>query len=510
MQKKNRLLYLLALLKFILPFLLQNGIYEPHRDEFLYLAEGSHMDWGYMEVPPLLSVFSWVTHLLGDGMFWIKFWPSLFGAFTYILAGKIILSLGGKSFALLLAAIAFIFGYMRTHFLFQGNFLEIFFYTLISYGLIRYIQTDKNKWLYVCSLGAGLGMLSKYSIGFFIVSVLIGLALTKQRKIFLNKHIYYAGLLTAVIFLPNLIWQASHHFPVAHHMKELQEKQLQYVNPWNFLLDQLLMFLSCFYIWLSGLLFVGATKRGRDYLFFCWTYIFLIILLLAFRGKSYYPQAIYATLFAFGSYRLEALTVGRFKKVRYVFIIISLGIGLFTTPISLPIFSPQKLADYYKKMNLGKSGVLKWEDQKNHLLPMDFADMLGWKEMTQKTAIAYQHLDSIEKRHCILFCDNYGEAGAVNYYGKNYKLPEALSDDASFLYWIPDSLQIDNMILVTDDKEEMQHSFIRNFTSAVVADSITYPYAREKGSLIIVFKGANQVFNQLFRNKLEKDRAALR
>ena len=89
MQKKNRLLYLLALLKFILPFLLQNGIYEPHRDEFLYLAEGSHMDWGYMEVPPLLSVFSWITHLFGDGMFWIKFWPSYLELSPIFLPGKL-------------------------------------------------------------------------------------------------------------------------------------------------------------------------------------------------------------------------------------------------------------------------------------------------------------------------------------------------------------------------------------------------------------------------------------
>src|SRR5580693_1935419 len=102
MKQTTRLIYVHALVKLIVPFFLQSAVYEPHRDEFLYLSESHHMAWGFMEVPPLLSVFAWINHLFGDGIFWIKLWPSLFGAFTYILTGRIILSLGGKSFSLFL------------------------------------------------------------------------------------------------------------------------------------------------------------------------------------------------------------------------------------------------------------------------------------------------------------------------------------------------------------------------------------------------------------------------
>ena len=174
-------------------------------------------------------------------------------------------------------------------------------------------------------------------------------------------------------------------------------------------------------------------------------------------------------------------------------------------PLALPVAKPDTLANYYRVMHTAKTGALKWEDLKNHPLPQDFADMLGWKEMTQKMAKAYNSLDSNEKAHTFLFCDNYGEAGAVNYYRYKYNLPEAHSDNGSFLYWMPRNIHIDNLVLITDDRDEMQHPFIKNFKSAVVTDSVTNTYSLERGSLIIVFKGANDAFNKMFQEKINDD-----
>ena len=505
--KRNWLIYFLALLKFILPFLLQRSYYEPHRDEFLYLAEGHHMAWGFMEVPPLLSVFAWLIHICGDGMFWIKFWPSLFGAFTFIIVARTIYSLGGKSFAVLLGFFPFITGaYTRVHFLFQPNFLEIFSWTLIAWSMISFIQTRQKKWLYVFGISVGLGMMSKYSVLFFVLSILIGLLLTKQRKIFASKHLYAAGLLAFIIFLPNLLWQYHHHFPVVFHMKELQQTQLQYVSPADFLIDQLIMNFPCVFIWVTGLCFLFFSHKASQYRFIGWTYLVVIALLLAGHGKNYYALGAYPILFAFGAYQLEQFTAIRFKILRYVFVLIPVCLGFIFTPLALPIFEPGKLAAFYEKKKIAKTGVLKWEDLKNHPLPQDFADMLGWKEMSEKMAIAYHSLDSNEKKHTILFCDNYGQAGAVNYYAAKYHLPEAFSDNASFLYWMPDNLDFDNIVLLTDDKQEMQHAFIKNFATAVATDSVTSYYAREQGSLIIILKGADTTFKKFFIEKIEKDK----
>ncbi len=179
-------------------------------------------------------------------------------------------------------------------------------------------------------------------------------------------------------------------------------------------------------------------------------------------------------------------------------------LGYWLVPIALPILAPEPLANFYEKRKIARLGVLKWEDGESHPLPQDFADMLGWEEMADKMARAYSQLDSTEKKHTLLFCDNYGIAGAVNFYGKKYNLPEAYSDNASFLYWLPDSVRMDNFILLTDDPHDMEYPFIKEFASATLFDSVTSKYARERGDLIIVLKGANDEFRKFFRQKSRK------
>lgn len=501
-------LLILAVIKIVIPYLLQNPIYEPHRDEFLYLAEGHHLAWGFMEVPPMLSIFAWLTHLFGDGMFWLKLWPSLFGAATFIVAGEIILSLGGRLFALVLMFLPFIFGaYLRVFFLFQPNAPEIFFWTLIGFSLIRFVQSQQNKWLYIFGVAVGLGMLSKYSVAFYTVSVLIALLCTKHRSIFANKHFWLASLVGLILFSPNILWQYQQHFPVVHHMKELQQTQLQYLSPADFLKGQFLMNLPCFFIWIAGLWYTASSKTYR---FIALAYLFVLIILLLSHGKDYYLLGAYPTLFAFGAFHLEKITSVKRKLLRRPFIGFPVVFGLFTLPVLLPVYEPARLATLYEKMNVKKSGALRWEDLHDHPLPQDFADMLGWEEMARKMSRAYEMLDSNERKHTILFCDNYGIAGAVTFYAQKYHLPFAYSDNASFLYWLPDKIRIHNLVLLTDDPNEMQHDFIKDFSSATLTDSIVTPMARERGDLVILLKGANDAFNQMFKEKIEKDKAAFK
>src|SRR5579872_5022844 len=294
--KPVRLLYLLALVKLILPFILQSPAWGPHRDEFLYLAEARHMAWGYMEAPPLLSVFAWITNLLGGAMWAIRIWPSLAGALTYVLVGRLVLHLGGRWFALVLAWMPFVAGaWLRMHFLFQPNFLDIFCWTAMAYGLTRFQQTGKPFHLYFAGVSLGLGMLGKYTMAFYACGLLAGLLLAWDRKVLANRHFYYAIGLGFLLFLPNLIWEARHGFPVVYHMKTLQDNQLQYLSPWTFLTDQLLYNVATIFTWVTGLVWVFRVKKYR---FLAWGFVVTIALLVMGHAKSYYSQGAYPVLFA--------------------------------------------------------------------------------------------------------------------------------------------------------------------------------------------------------------------
>ncbi len=504
MKKTDRLLYFLALLKIVIPYLLQSPVYEPHRDELLALASGKHLSWGYMDVPPLLSVFAWLTNILGGSMFWIKFWPSLFGAATYIVAGKLVQQLGGKSFALLLLFLPFIFGiYLRIFFLLQPNPLEIFFWMMIAYSIICFIQTNQTKWLYFFGVSVGLGLMSKYSVAFYVISICFALLLTPHRTMFLNKHFWIAVLIAAIIVAPNVIWQTKANLPIVHHLNAVHKTQVQHESRVSFFGNQLLMNLPCFFIWVTGLLYVLFSKDKR-FRFIGLAYVFVIIILITGHGKDYYALGAYPVLFAFRTVEIEKFTAIKRRALRYMAVIFSVTFGVFSMPLLLPLFPPEELADTYKKMGFGVEGALKWEDQKVHSLPQDFSDMLGWEEMAKKVGDAYKKLTEEEKEKTIIFCDNYGMAGALKYYAEKYNLPEVYSNKASFLLWIPDSLKYDNVIVIVSDTDELNRNYTSNFKSSEISDSVQTKHARERGDIICVLKGANDKFKDFFRKKVEK------
>ncbi|MDE3125637.1 MAG: glycosyltransferase family 39 protein [Bacteroidota bacterium] len=503
MKPISKWLAVLAAIQVVLPFLLQSQYYEPHRDEFLYLAESSHLAWGYMEAPPLLSLFGWMASYCGGGLFWIKIWPALFGAFTFVLVGKMVIQLGGKTLALILCWLPFILdAYLRLFFLFQPNFLEVFFYTAIAFCWFQWMKTEKPQWIYLSGIAVGLGVLSKASVVFYAVGILAGILITQQRKIFKIKHIYLAAFIAGLIILPHFIWQYQHQFPFIHHMQLLHQSQLQYVSSQDFLKGQLLLNLPCFYIWIIGLIWVLLSTAGKKYRLFGWAYITVIVLLLLLHGKDYYALGLYPLFFGFGAYAIEQFTQTHHRWLLYPVISFSIILGIFAWPVLLPIATPKQLAVYYTRTHLNQTDLFKWEDQQMHPLPQDFADMIGWKSTTAKLSNFYNHLPETEKNNTLIFSRNYAFAGAMNYYGKQYHLPEVFSDDASFVLWMPNHYHIQNIILIAKHLPNKNDTAFHMFERYTVIDSLNNPLARENGTKIIYFQNAQPHFNQWLNKRV--------
>ena len=372
----------LAIIKFLIPFLLIAPAFELQRDEFLYYQQGQHFDLGYLENPPLLSYLGIISSWLGGQEWAVRLWPALIGALTVMITCLITARLGGKGFAQFLSGFGVITGaFLRVHILFQPNILDIFFWTCSLYFLVKFIQTNNSKDFLWLAIYIALGWWSKYSIAFLAASILVGLLFTKHRTVFLQRKTYSIVLIALLIMLPNIWWQYDHKFPLVHHMQELRETQLMYMNPVDFIKDQFLLLFPVLIIWVAGLAWF---LKNSSYRVFGWIYFSVIILLILGSGKSYYSLGIYPTLLAAGAVAWEKWSSSR-KWLRYVIAVLIIGFTLPFIPIGLPVYNPEKLSAFYKEKGIGKTGLLKWEDQRNHELPMDFADMLGWKELTEKT-----------------------------------------------------------------------------------------------------------------------------
>ncbi len=481
-----------AILRLVLPFFLQNSFYQPHRDEFLYLDYARHMDWGYMEVPPMLSIFSWLTWKLGNTHFWVKFWPALFGSLTFSLCGHLVLKLGGRLYALILLFCAFLFGaYIRLFFLFQPGFLEVFSWTAILYCLISYHLTNQKKWIYLFGLMCGIGLLSKYTTAFLICGLIGGLLITPARKIFIQKPFYLAGLIGFLLFLPNLAWQYNHNFPVVFHMKELRETQLVNIGATDFLMGQLFMNLVFAFVWITGLIALLFLKYWKPIRWMGFTYILTITLLIAGSAKDYYALGLYPILLAIGSIQIERALSRKPAFLKAAIVIIPTLAGLFILPLGLPMFKPEKLAAYYEKNGFTKTFGFKWEDQKNHPLPQDFADMMGWKEIAEMAARNYNRLPDSTRKQTVVFCRGYYTAGALNFYGKKPGLPEAISDNGSYLLWIPADFNFKHLMLIGHRNPGPDDIVFNHFEKRSVMDSIQMPLFREHGIKVYFFENGS-------------------
>src|ERR1700761_8418433 len=241
-----------------------------HRDELLHLALGDHLAWGYKEVPPFIAVLAKITtSVFGGSLFATRIFSTIAAGLIIWFTGLITAELGGRRFAVTLACLALICSpaFVASDYLFQPVVFDQLWWVITAYLAVKYINTSSPKYLYLVGVAVGVGLLTKYSMGFFALALVIGLLLTKQRRLLASRHFWFAMLLALIIFSPTLIWEFTHHLPVITHMSELRESQLQYVKPIDFIVQELLDNGIAVIIWLTGFFFLLFASKLRKYQF---------------------------------------------------------------------------------------------------------------------------------------------------------------------------------------------------------------------------------------------------
>lgn len=461
--------------------MLTAGRYGYFRDELYYLACARHLAFGYVDQPPMIALVAWITvHTLGTSLLALHFLPALAGAALVWITAMIARELGGGRFAQGLAALsvslAGIFVIMAH--LLTMNVFEPLFWMGCAWVLIRIIKTGNQRLWLGFGVLAGLGMENKYSMGIFAFGVVVGLLLTRKRKFLLSPWIWLGGAIALIIFLPNLIWNIQHHWPFIQLMHNIQASGRDiHRGPLAFLGTQIFMMSPVvFPLWLAGMLFLFFGRDGKRFRVLGWTFVVVLATVMILRGKDYYSAPAYPMLLAAGAVVLERLFRSRewLKPVTIAFLIA--GTAPFF-PMMLPVLPLKTYLHYQEKIGLAPPAT-----EKSHLaspLPQYYSDDLGWPEMTADVARVYNSLPPAQRAETAIFCQNYGEAGAIDFFGPKYGLPRAISGHQTYFLWGPRKYTGQSMIILDGARTDLE----RYFHQVTQEGSFGQPYALEHGPI---------------------------
>jgi hypothetical protein len=435
------------------------GQYGYFRDELYYLASTEHLSWGYVDHPPFsIALLAVVRALFGDSLFAVRIVPTLAGVATVFLTGVIAWQLGGGRFAQALAALAALFSpvFLGLDHFYSMNALELLFWTAgASLVLVTLDSRGTRDWLFLGGL-LGLGLLNKISMSWFGVGLVVGLLFTPYRRVFRERGIWLAGLVTGLVFLPHVVWQIQHGWPTLEFMRNATSQKMASISPVNFVTEQILTNNpgSCF-VWLGGLVF-GLTRGGARGRVLAWIYLTVFALLIVGgHSRASYLAPAYPMVFALGGVAVERVSLTH-RWMRPVTVFLVALFGLVALPFALPVLPVETFVRYQAALRQTPSTD---ERQEMGALPQHYADMFGWDDMVALVARAYSELTPEEKQHVRVFGQNYGEAGAVDVLGRRLGLPHAMSGHNSYWLWGPGTEPIDVLIIIGGDREDNAQFF---------------------------------------------------
>lgn len=503
-------LKILAISLAVLQFIFRLGCiseYGFHQDELLYMAMGDHLAWGFKETPPFIALLSAFTKFfIGNSVFAMRVIPAICAALIVFYTGKITILLGGKWFAVLVACtgIAFSSAFLASGALFIPQVFDELCWVLVAYFLLRWIHTKSTHYLLVLGVVFGIGLMVKYTMALYAFGLLFSLALNKKnRQVFANKHFWYAIAIALLLVMPNLIWQIKNGFPALKHYAELKETQLVYISHRDFIVQQLFANGSAIAIWLAGVFVLLLHKAFVQVRFLVISFILVNVILLLLHGKPYYAFGAYPPLFAAGGLFYEQLFTRKKEKLKWLTFSFILLPNLILMFVVLPYLPIEQAAKVFKwtYTNLNIHFPLKWEDQKIHNMNQNYADMIGWEELAQKTANLYHSLPSVDQANTIILTDKYGEAGAIDYYQEIYRLPKLVSLNSSYAIWAPQHIRAKHIIYIGNDLLRQ-----KNIGHLKKYDEITNPYARIKGMGIYLLSDINPMFKTIYATQWQKTR----
>lgn len=454
-----------------------NGRYGYFRDELYYAACGQHLAWGYVDHAPLIAVIARLSRMLfGDSLHAIRFFPALSSGAKILITAWIVRELGGRRYAQILAATAMLLCpiYLTMDNFLSMNAFEPVFWMLCAAIALRTIRTGNERLWLLFGLVAGIGILNKHSTLFFGLAFFLALLVTRQRALLRTPWIWLGALLSFLIFLPNFLWEARNGWPTIEILQNVDRIKNMHVTWLQFIVQQaFLVHPLGAPICIAGLWFFLRSREGNAYRFLGWTYCFLLAEFLIFRGRIYYLAPIYPMLFAAGAVAIEAWIGGEGRNWMKTAVLAPLVLGgMVAAPLALPILPLDAAAAYANYWDVDRVQV---EKEPSGKLPQMYADMMGWLQQAQTVAGVFHSLTPDDQARVAILAKNYGEAGAIDYFGPALGLPHAISGHNNYFLWGPQQYTGEVVIAVGMPIEDLKPLFGQIDLAATINNEYAIP-----------------------------------
>ncbi len=448
------------------------------RDELYYIACSEHLAWGYVDQPPLIALIAWIPrHVLGNSLAAFRIFPILAGAVTVYLTGWLAGELGGSKLAQFVAGLAILFAplYLAFDSILTMNAFEPVFWLACACIAARIANGGSPKlWLLFGAI-SGVGLENKHTMAVFGFGVVLGFLLSRDLRPFRSRWIWIGGLIALALAAPNLIWETQHGWPQITVVRNAQLLKNEPVGPLRFLGEQVLFYSPiALPLWLGGLAWLLTARDAKLFRFLGWAYLIVLAVFIIGDGKTYYPMGAYPMLMAAGGVAFEKISATRaWNPFRIAYPALIVVAGLLTLPFGVPVLPVNTFLKYADVLPYAHE--VKTERDSTAPLPQNYADMFGWDTLATAVAHVYYALPEAERGNCAILAGNYGEAGALDYYGPALGLPKAIGGHNSYFYWGPRKYSGECVILFGEGSEEYKSYFSEVQQLATVSNPLGMP-----------------------------------
>jgi 4-amino-4-deoxy-L-arabinose transferase-like glycosyltransferase len=396
--------------------------YGYHRDELYFLAAGHHLAWAYADQGPVTPLIARaMSEIAPDSLTGLRIPSAIAAGGIVLLTGLLGRELGGGARAQAIAAASAGTGVLV---LFTGHLLststfDLLAWTAVTWLVVRAVRGGDDRLWLVAGFVLGVGLLNKPLPAFLALGILAGILIAGPRDLLRRPFVWAGAAIALVLFAPWLLWQADHGWPQIDVSRSIAEGNSTSSQPWWALVPFQVLLVGPLLapVWIAGLLRLFRDPAVRDFRFLAWSWVVLAVVFMATGGKPYYLAGLLPALLGAGSVWVDDwLERGR-QGVRKVVLTVAIALSaLAGLLIALPVL-PAKDADAIVAMN------------------GDVGETIGWPKFTRTVASVYDEQRASEP--AVILTQNYGEAGAIDRYGRALGLPGAYSGHNAYGYWGP-------------------------------------------------------------------------